>query len=47
MYWNSIVVPTYNIESIPFNLLLDSEGRVIDANLRGERLIEVLGALLN
>ncbi|MDX9930241.1 MAG: TlpA disulfide reductase family protein [Bacteroidales bacterium] len=47
MYWNSIVVPTYKIESIPFNLLLDSEGRVIDANLRGERLIEVLGALLN
>ena len=47
MYWNSIVVPLYKIESIPFNVLLDREGKIIDSNLRGERLEEVLGALLN
>lgn len=47
MYWNSIVVPLYKIESIPFNLLLDREGKIIDSNLREERLEEVLATLLN
>jgi thiol-disulfide isomerase/thioredoxin len=37
-YWNSIVVPLYKIESIPYNLLLDREGNIIASNLRGERL---------
>lgn len=37
-YWNSIVVPLYKIESIPFNYLLDREGRIIASNLRGENL---------
>ena len=46
MYWNSVVVPVFKIESIPFNLLLDEEGRIIESNLRGQRLIEVLEGLL-
>ena len=37
-YWNSIVVPLYKIESIPFNFLLDKEGRIIASNLRGDQL---------
>lgn len=37
-YWNSVVVPLYKIESIPMNLLLDKEGRVIASNLRGDAL---------
>lgn len=37
-YWNSVVVPLYKIESIPSNLLLDREGRIIASNLRGEQL---------
>jgi thiol-disulfide isomerase/thioredoxin len=37
-YWNSIVVPLYKIESIPCNYLLDKEGRIIAANLRGPQL---------
>lgn len=37
-YWNSLVVPLYNIESIPYNVLLDKEGKVIASNLRGEQL---------
>jgi thiol-disulfide isomerase/thioredoxin len=37
-YWNSVVVPLYRIESIPFNCLLDKEGRIIASNLRGENL---------
>ena len=37
-YWNSIVVPLYNIESIPCNFLLDKEGHIIASNLRGNQL---------
>jgi thiol-disulfide isomerase/thioredoxin len=41
-YWNSVVVPLYGIESIPYNLLLDREGRIIEVNLRGSQLISKL-----
>lgn len=41
-YWNSVVVPVYNIQGIPMNFLLDPEGRVIDQNLRGDKLTEKL-----
>jgi thiol-disulfide isomerase/thioredoxin len=44
-YWNSVVVPLYKIESIPYNLLLDKEGKIIAANLRGESLQEKLAEL--
>ena len=37
-FWNSAVVPLYNIEGIPFNVLLDPEGKVIASNLRGRAL---------
>jgi thiol-disulfide isomerase/thioredoxin len=46
-YWNSIVVPLYHIESIPHNLLLDKEGRVIASNLRGEKLQEKLAEIFD
>lgn len=46
-YWNSIVVPLYKIESIPCNFLLDAEGRIIAANLRGEKLQTKLAELFN
>lgn len=46
-YWNSSVVPLFNIESIPYNLLLDKEGKVITANLRGEALIDKLSEILD
>jgi len=44
--WNSTVVKQFNIEGIPFTVLIDKEGRIIAKNLRGEmlenKLIEVL-----
>jgi thiol-disulfide isomerase/thioredoxin len=46
-YWNSIVVPLYKIESIPFNFLLDKEGRIIASNLRGDQLQVKLAELFN
>ncbi len=44
-YWNSSVVPLYGIESIPANYLLDTEGRVIANNLRGEALTKMLAEI--
>jgi len=44
-YWNSAVVPLYNITSIPYNLLIDREGRIIGSNLRGNELKATLAEL--
>lgn len=46
-YWNSMVVPLYNIESIPANYLLDKDGKVLAKNLRGERLEQKLAEIFN
>lgn len=45
-YWNSAVVPLYKIESIPFNLLLDKDGKIIAMNLRGDKLLTELQSVL-
>ena len=46
-YWNSLVVPLYEIESIPANFLLDRDGKVIATNLRGEMLEKKLAEIFN
>lgn len=46
-YWSSIVVPMYNIQGIPYNVLLDPEGKVIAENLRGPQLEAKLNEVLN
>ena len=46
-YWNSIVVPIYNIQGIPMSYLLDKEGRIIGSNLRGEQLGSKLEEIFN
>ncbi len=37
-YWESSVVPMYNIQGIPFNVLLDPQGNIVATNLRGTSL---------
>ncbi len=44
--WNASVVPLYNIESIPFTVLLDKEGKIIAKNLRGKELEQKLAELM-
>lgn len=44
--WNASVVSSYNIESIPFTVLLDKEGRIIAKNLRGAELEKKLAELM-
>ncbi len=37
-YWNSSVVPMFQIEGIPTSFLLDREGNIIAQNIRGDAL---------
>ena len=45
-FWDSMVVPMYNIQGIPYNVLLDPNGIVIAENLRGEELIAKLAQVI-
>ena len=45
-YWQSSVVPLYQIEGIPFNVLLDPQGKIIAKGLRGEDLMTKLAEIL-
>jgi len=45
-FWDSQVVPLYGIEGIPFNVLLDPEGKVIATELRGPALSQKLQEVL-
>lgn len=44
--WESKVVPLYQIQGIPFNVLIDPTGKIIAADLRGEDLDKKLGEVL-
>jgi peroxiredoxin len=44
--WSSPVVPMYKIEGIPFNVLVDPQGKIIGEGLRGEELEKKLGEVL-
>jgi hypothetical protein len=44
--WQSSVVPLYQIEGIPFNVLLDPQGKIIAKGLRGEELLTKLAEIL-
>ena len=45
-FWNSAVVSMYGINGIPFNVLVDPQGKVIAEGLRGHSLVEKLGEVL-
>ncbi|WP_295128994.1 TlpA disulfide reductase family protein [uncultured Chitinophaga sp.] len=45
-FWESAVVPLYNISGIPTNILVDPSGKIVAANLRGEALEAKLSELL-
>lgn len=44
--WESAVVNAYQIEGIPFNVLVDPTGKIIATELRGQNLQETLEKLL-
>jgi peroxiredoxin len=45
--WNSSVVQTFNLSSIPSTLLIDKEGNIIAQNLRGKYLDNKLASIFN
>jgi hypothetical protein len=45
-FWDSKVVPLYGIEGIPFNVLIDTEGKIIATELRGPALSQKLQEVL-
>lgn len=46
-YWESAPARLYNVQSIPYTVLLDKEGKILYKNLRGAALEEKLAELLN
>lgn len=44
--WNSMVVPLYKIDGIPYNVLIDPSGKIIAESLRGEDLEKKLAEVL-
>jgi peroxiredoxin len=45
-YWQSMVVPLYNVSAIPYTVLIDKDGKIIAKNLRGEELYNKVKELL-
>ena len=45
-FWESMVVPLYGIDGIPFNVLVDPKGIIIAQGLRGEDLERKLNEVL-
>ncbi len=45
-FWDSMVVPMYGIDGIPFNVLVDPSGKIIAERLRGEDLEKKLSEVL-
>jgi len=46
-YWKSVVVPLYNLRTLPANYLLDKNGRIIAKNLYGDELDKKLQETIN
>jgi thiol-disulfide isomerase/thioredoxin len=44
--WSSIAALKYKVQGIPYTVLLDKEGKVIEVNLRGETLKDKLKTLI-
>ncbi len=45
-FWNSAPAALYNVAGIPYNVLLDPEGKIIATELRGADLQNKLGSIL-
>jgi peroxiredoxin len=44
--WGNKLAVKYGIESIPATFLLDSNGKIVDRDLRGEQLEQAVGKVL-
>ncbi|MFN5427984.1 MAG: peroxiredoxin family protein, partial [Bacteroidota bacterium] len=44
--WESIVVSLYQFQGIPYNVLIDPDGKIIASELRGDDLEKMLASVL-
>ena len=44
--WESAAIPAYRIDGIPFNVLINPQGKIIAESLRGEELEQKLSQVL-
>lgn len=47
MRWDSPVVNIYQVEKIPYHMIIDPQGKVVAADIYGEELLSTLDNLLN
>ncbi|HNF30064.1 MAG TPA: TlpA family protein disulfide reductase, partial [Chitinophagaceae bacterium] len=45
-FWDNAAARLYNVNSIPYNLLIDPNGKIVAKNLRAEELHETLEKIL-
>jgi peroxiredoxin len=45
-YWNSAAARLYDVNSIPFNVLVDPQGNIIAEGLHGQELMNTLNKVL-
>ncbi len=45
-FWDNEVAKQYNIQSVPYNLLLNPDGVIIAKNLRGEEIQKKLSEFI-
>lgn len=45
--WNNAAAQMFGVQAIPFTVLIDKEGKLIDAGLRGEELEQKIASLLD
>ena len=43
--WSNSAAQQYKVTGIPFTVLIDKEGKIIDKNLRGEALEKALNSI--
>jgi thiol-disulfide isomerase/thioredoxin len=46
-YWENIAARVYNVQGIPYTVLLDKEGKIVAKNLRGDELEKKIAEILN
>jgi len=44
--WNTATIPLFGFNSIPFTVLIDKDGKIIETNLRGPALENKLKTIL-
>jgi len=45
--WETLLVDLYGVERIPFNILIDPSGKIVEQDLYGEQLLSKLDQILN